>query len=115
MDKKIFFRVANNENEEGLWYNKHGEFTGLIHNEYNFCANSSLEMPYDENVLGWLSTTDSLDSLLQWFPLEDILRLQAYGYRVHVYEATEYKEYENHWLVNQKTSKSKYSFLLGTE
>ena len=114
MEKKRFFRVANTENEEGLWYNKSGEFTGLIHNEYNFCLNSNLEMPYDENVLGWLSSTDSMDSLFHWFPLEDIIRLQAYGYRVCVYEATEHREYENHWLINQETSKVIYSFQIGS-
>lgn len=29
--KKVFYRVANTENEQGLWYDFKGKFTGLIH------------------------------------------------------------------------------------
>lgn len=110
---KRFYRVANREADEGLWYDKEGNFTGLIHNEYDFCKNSNLEMPFDKDVRGWLSTADSMDELFKWFPIEDIIRLQDYGYAVVVYEATDYRKYENHWLIDQKTSKKEYTIKFG--
>ena len=51
---KSFFRVANLNHVEGLWYNRNGEFTGRIHKEFSFCKNHDLPMPYDESILGWL-------------------------------------------------------------
>jgi hypothetical protein len=60
---KTFYRVCNPKTEQGLWYDFKGKFTGLIHDEFNFCSNSSLAMPFDEELIGWLSATDSLDEL----------------------------------------------------
>lgn len=105
MDSKLFYRVANTETNQGLWYDQDGKFTGLIHNEFKFCTNSSLPMPYDPEIVGWLSATDELDSLWAWFTKEDIKQLQEYGFFITIYECTDYKEYMNHWVIDQKTSK----------
>ena len=75
MDKKIFYRVSNTETNQGLWYDMEGNFTGLIHTKFNFCLNHELPMPYDKEIVGWLSTTDELDALLHWFTKEDIIEL----------------------------------------
>ena len=62
-----------------------------------------------------LSATDSLESLYQWFPLIDILRLQEHGYYIHTFEATDVKFYERfqHLIINQATSKPKEIITLG--
>lgn len=104
MKPKIFFRVGNTETEQGLWYDFEGNFTGLIHNEYDFCTNKDLPMPYDEKIVGWLSATDKLHDLFNWFTKEDIAQLEEYGYRIGLYEAIEYRKYENHWLIKQDSS-----------
>lgn len=104
MKPKIFFRVGNTETEQGLWYDFEGNFTGLIHNEYDFCTNKDLPMPYDERIVGWLSATDKLETLFFWFTKEDIVQLEKHGYRICVYEATDYKTHENHWVIKQDTS-----------
>lgn len=104
METKIFYRVANRETKEGLWYDQDGNFTGLIHNKFDFCSNNKLPMPYNEEVIGWLSATDKLNDIFLWFTKEDITRLEEFGYRIGIYEATEYKFYENHWLIDQKSS-----------
>lgn len=104
-EKKQFYRVSNIESEQGLWYTFQGEFTGLIHNEFNFCMNSQLQMPYDENIVGWLSATSTLNELFNWFSQEDINNLKEHGYSVSLYEATDYKMHGNHWVIDQKTSK----------
>jgi hypothetical protein len=44
MVNKTFYRVCNNDSLQGLWYNYDGTFTGLIHNEFNFCVNNELKM-----------------------------------------------------------------------
>lgn len=103
--KKIFYRVCNTETNQGLWYDYDGNFTGLIHDEFDFCTNSELPMPFDESVVGWLSTTDKLNDLWFWFTKEDIAQLEEHGYYITIFETEDYREYENHWVILQETSK----------
>lgn len=107
MEKKVFYRVANHLSKQGLWYDYDGEFTGLIHDKYDFCTNADLPMPYEEEVVGWLSSVDKLEDLFFWFTKEDIRQLEKYGYGLGVYEATEYRQYENHWLIKQDNAEFK--------
>lgn len=102
---KKFYRVSNIETNQGLWYNYDGEFTGLIHNEFSFCKNSTLPMPFDKEICGWLSATDELETLYFWFTKEDIIRLQKHGYYIHEYETDEYKEHQNHWVIKQESGR----------
>lgn len=101
---KIFYRVANIETKQGLWYDSDGNFTGFIHKEFNFCRSSKLLMPFDENVIGWLSATKTLKELYNWFSIEDVHKLQKFGYFVTKYEAKDYWFYNNHWLIKKDTS-----------
>lgn len=103
--KKVFYRVGNITSEQGLWYDFKGNFTGLIHDKFNFCKNSKLPMPFDLNLVGWLSATDSLEDLYNWFSEQDIERLKEYGYKILIYEADEYKAYNNHWIIKQSNAK----------
>ena len=41
-----FYRVCNISTKQGLWYDTQGEFTGLIHGDFNFCLNNQLKMVY---------------------------------------------------------------------
>ncbi|MDB5268035.1 MAG: Phi17:2 [Hymenobacter sp.] len=102
-----FYRIANPTTNNGLWYDMQGGFTGLIHGRYDFCAASELYMPFDPELTGFLSAADSLEHLLTWFPMADIQRLQAEGYRVQVYEAADFKHYApfQHNVINQQTSR----------
>lgn len=104
---KKFYRVCNINTQQGLWYKFDGNFTGLIHNEFNFCLNNQLKMDFDEELVGWLSSTDSLETLYQWFTENDIKKLQKYGWFIHVYETQDYKFYEKfkHYIIKQSTSK----------
>ena len=104
MEKITFYRVGNNTTGQGLWYDTKGNFTGLIHKEFDFCMNNKLPMPFDEEVIGWVSATNDLEDLFNWFTREDIKTLELFGYQVTVYEATEYKLYQNHWLIKQDSS-----------
>lgn len=104
---KTFYRVAHKDTKQGLWYNQDGIFTGLIHKKLNFCTNNELLMPYDREIVGWLSVTPTLEELFSWFPLPDIQRLQGHGFYIMKYEASDYKEYANHWVIDSKTSINK--------
>jgi hypothetical protein len=104
METKIFYRVGNVETQQGLWYDFKGNFTGLIHDKYDFCTNYELPMPFDPDVIGWLSATDNLNELFFWFTKEDIEQLEEFGYGIGVYEATEYRFYDNHWVIKQDSS-----------
>ena len=102
---KKFYRIGNLEIKQGLWYDSDGNFTGLIHTKFDFCKNKDLPMPFDENVIGWLSATDTLEDLFNWFTKEDIAQLENHGYFITIYETTEYRSYHNHWVISQKVSK----------
>jgi len=103
----MFYRVCNINTGQGLWYDYNGKFTGLIHNEFNFCQNNSLKMDYDPELVGWLSATDSIDTLWNWFSKQDIIQLQEHGWYIHTYETTDYKFYERfqHYVINQNNIK----------
>lgn len=104
---KKFYRVCNPDTQQGLWYQFNGEFTGLIHNEFNFCKNNELKMDFDDELCGWLSATDSLETLYHWFTKEDIIKLQEYGWFIHVYETDNHRFYDRfqHQVIHQASSK----------
>lgn len=101
-----FYRVCKKETLQGLWYDYTGNFTGLIHNELNFCVNYQLKMDFDPELVGWLSATETLEDLFNWFSKEDIIVLQKHGWFIHVFETNDFKHYEkfNHTIIKQETS-----------
>lgn len=103
--KKLFYRVGT-DSKEGLWYDKEGNFTGLIHTEFDFCGASSLQMPFEQTLVGYLSVADTLEHLYTWFSRDEILRLQHKGYSIYEYLATDFKFYDmyKHNVINQTTS-----------
>ena len=104
----MWYRVGKPETQQGLWYTPSGEFSGLIHTEYNFCKASALQMPYDEELVGYISVTQTLAELFKWFSKEELLRLQDEGYCIFVYECaneyTKYYEPYQHWVISQERS-----------
>lgn len=107
-EEKVFYRVCNENTLRGLWYDYNGKFTGIIHEDFNFCKHKDLQMEYDPELVGWLSATDTLDKLFEWFPPSDILRLQQEGWFLHKFVATDFKFYDRfqHLVINQETSKA---------
>ncbi len=105
-EPQIFYRVCNQHTLRGLWYDYNGNFTGIIHNEFNFCKHKDLEMDFDPELVGWLSATDTLEKLFEWFPIADILALQEEGWYLHKFLATDVKFYERfqHMVISQETS-----------
>lgn len=104
---KTYFRVCHKDTLQGLWYAFNGEFTGLIHDKFNFCKNTELKMDFDEELVGWLSAVDSLDKLFHWFTQDDIRKLQEHGWYIHEFEAEDIRFYERfqHLVIKQDTSK----------
>jgi hypothetical protein len=106
-EKRKYYRVCHKDSIQGLWYDYNGEFTGNIHGKLNFCKNSELRMDFDEEIVGWLSATDSIESLFLWFTKEDIKQLQEHGWFIHEFEAEHVKFYDRfqHFIIKQDTSK----------
>lgn len=104
---KRFYRVNHEQTQQGLWYDFQGNFTGLIHNDMNFCKHKNLTMDFDPELVGYLSATESLETLHDWFPKEDILKLQKHGFYIHVYETNDHKFYDKfqHQVISQQNSK----------
>lgn len=106
MKTKIFYRVGHNITHQGLWYDIKGKFTGFIHNKFNFCSNSKLEMDFDPEIVGYLSSVESLEDLFKWFTKDDLKKLHKENYSIHVYESKDYKRYDRfqHWVINKENS-----------
>jgi hypothetical protein len=106
-NKQTYFRVCHEDTLQGLWYTYEGEFTGLIHDKFNFCANAELRMDFDEEIVGWLSAVKNLEDLWVWFTKEDIAQLQDHGWFIHEFEAEDVKFYDRfqHTVIKQDTSK----------
>lgn len=111
---KTFYRVSNVISQQGLWYDMNGNFTGLIHNELNFCKNNQLLMDFDDTLIGYLSAVPDLELLWQWFTKEDIYKLQERNFFIHVYETDSYKFYDKfqHHVINKETSKLTQKIIL---
>ena len=62
-------------------------------------------MDFDDEIVGWLSATDSLETLFHWFTVEDIKQLQKHGWFIHVFVAEDIKFYERfqHQIIKQDT------------
>lgn len=104
--RKKFYRVCHKQTFQGLWYDYEGNFTGLIHDDFNFCENSELKMDYDPEIVGWLSAVETIDDLFRWFTKDDIQKLEEYGWFIHEFDAIDFKLYEpfQHIIINQNTS-----------
>lgn len=63
-------------------------------------------MPFDNQLVGYLSVADSLEHLYQWFSKQEILRLQECGFNIYEYVSKDYKFYDlyKHNVVNQHSS-----------
>jgi hypothetical protein len=101
---KFFYRVGT-DSTEGLWYNKEGVHTGLIHTEFNWLSASSLIMPFELELIGYISVADSLEHLYNWFTRDEILKLQENGFSISEYIADDYKFYDlyKHNVINKNS------------
>lgn len=104
MKPALFYRVGTLFGEQGLWYDQNGVFTGLIHAKFSYLKSSRLEMPFDENVVGYLSATHTLQELDEWFSDWCLSHLRAQGFAIMEYVATDYKHNGMHWLISQQSS-----------
>lgn len=107
METRYFYRIGTEEGT-GLWYSKEGKFTGKIHRpEFSWLSASSLQMPFEQQLVGYLSVADSLEHLYQWFSKANIINLQDLGFTIEEYISNDYKFYDlyKHNIINQKTSK----------
>lgn len=103
--KQHFYRIGRDNG--GLWYTPEGQFTGTIHTpEFQWLSASKLEMPFDKNIVGYISVADSLQHLYTWFPKEEIIKLQELGFVIEEWAATDVEFYEpyQHNVIKQDSS-----------
>lgn len=100
--EKLFFRVHHPDNL-GLWYNAQGEFIKEISKHAIGCADLEMD-PNPDCAGGYLSCTESLDTLFDWFTKEEIQRLEEAGYRTCVFKSNDFKFHEKykHFLFKQE-------------
>lgn len=98
---KTFYRVGK-EDCSGLWYDQQGNYHGLIHNLE--LSNKTLPMPYDKDIVGWLSAADSLGELKNWFNDDDMKILEPLGYKILKYKTYTWKKHNGHYVIKQDKS-----------
>lgn len=92
---KVFYRVQQDGTDKGLWYDRDGTYNGRIVTDFNWLKAHDLPMePNEAKAGGWLSATDSLEVLFNWFSIEEIVRLQENNIYAYAYHATEFKWYD---------------------
>lgn len=104
MGNKLFYRVHHPEGK-GLWYNENAIFTKEIGKLDIACAD--LEMDQNEECAGgFLSCTDSMDSLFDWFGRDELFRLRDAGYDICIFKAEKAKFHEKykHFLFQKEGS-----------
>lgn len=106
MNKQLFYRVENPATVHGLWYNKDGTYTGRIHTpEFSGLRLKDLPMPFDPTIVGWVSVTDTEETLKDWFDDNDMNILRPKGFKISVYESDEYRFNGSHWVMKQSSAK----------
>lgn len=104
---KTYYRVCHFDTLQGLWYNFNGDFTGLIHDKFDFCQNTELRMEFDPTLVGWLSAVETLEDLFKWFSKDDIAKLEEHGWFIHEFESDSVRFYEpfQHTVIEQSRSR----------
>lgn len=90
------YRVGKRLGQDGLWYDKDGNETGLIHKlkEGNAKALPMGQHPiFREDGYHWISTTDTTDMLPMWFSENDMKELIAQDYEVFKIEVIGYRRF----------------------
>ena len=104
--KQIFYRVGTTD-QSGMWYDQNGNFHGAINSPaFKMLKCNQVQMPFCRETVGYLSATQTLEELEQWFPKEDMAVLEPLGFKILAYEVADCKFHKanNHWLINQKSS-----------
>lgn len=111
--KRYFYRIGHPT--IGLWYAANGEFSGAINtDEFKWLQASCLNMPFEPELVGWISVADSLEHLYQWFSRQELIALQKDGYVIEEWIATDYKFYElyKHNVIKKETSILNNKFII---
>lgn len=96
LEPKFVYRIENVDRSVGFWYNQDGTESHLA--EKLQTANRDLPMPPDRERYTapsghrWICSAPSLEALLHWFNKEDFPKLIENGFKLHMYEVTEYHE-----------------------
>lgn len=89
---KHYYRIG--KEGVGLWYDQEGKFTGNIHNDFTWLTASKLEMPFEDELIGFISVADSLQHLYQWFSVAEIKELQEQGFFIEEWASNDVKYYD---------------------
>lgn len=88
------YRVGRDTFDDGLWYDRHGNETGIIHT-IPFAAAAALPMGpnpiFRSDGRQWISCTDTIAMLRVWFSVENLRWLLDHGYQVQEIEVERYR------------------------
>lgn len=90
------YRVGKRIGQDGLWYDKDGNKTGLIH---KLKEGNAKHLPMDKHPIfrsdgyNWISTTDTIEMLPKWFSENDMKELIPQNYEVFKIDVSEYRRF----------------------
>lgn len=91
---RLLFRVGAAKGGQGLWYDHDGVETGHIQRLKQGLAKNLPMGPdpiFRDDGKHWLSVTDTMDGLANWFSPEDMNDLWFLGYQVEVIAASRFR------------------------
>lgn len=93
MSMMNIFRIENPTTNHGMWYDAAGVYNPFIES-LSEGKSASLPMGWDKRYGArgrrWYSGTGDADMLKHWFSERDAVELGEAGYRLHVFEASEF-------------------------
>jgi hypothetical protein len=110
---KTFYRMSKIDCNSSFWYDFNGNFTNIIQSDaLSFLNAKNIPMPYNADVLGYLSGCDTLVNLYNWFTHEEMLRLQKMEYALYKYQSSDYRHVGTHFIFNKENYLTKNIIVL---
>jgi hypothetical protein len=105
---QLYYRVQQEDNTQGLWYNRDGTFNNrIVTPEYNYLKAHSVPMSFDKEIAGgWLSAVKNIKTLDNWFSKDELEKLKEQGFYVFEFKVEQARFYEpyQHDLIHAESS-----------
>lgn len=99
------FRIENPETMHGMWYQLNGDYDPFIK---TLTEGISADLPMERHerygALGqrWFSGCKDFEQLKHWFSNRDVIELNAAGYKLFRFEATEFQNEDNQTIFTRR-------------
>lgn len=101
----IIFRIENQQSNQGLWYDKNGNYSPFINSLPNAkCKDLPMDFDptYQDGGLQWLSGCSDMQQLRSWFSEQDLIYLSNAGYNLYRFEVSDFRQVPGHVIFTRE-------------